>query len=237
MTEMLCRNSGSLRGFRGAELALARGTRDNRDNHARGRRALATRGRPRNHNYQPKARKGDVMSLNARQRKFVVEYLKDNNATQAAARAGYSARSAKAQGTALLSHPTVKAEIAEKLRLQEQRLEIKADDILRELMRIGLADVGEAFDEEGALKSIREIPEHLRRAISAVDVEEIWEGRGEERRLVGYARKIRFWSKTASLDKLGRHLRLFGELTPPNADDSARQLRELMGEMDDADGL
>ena len=50
-----------------------------------------------------------MQGLNARQRKFVREYPKDSNALQAAIRAGYSPKTAKQQGSALLTHPVIRA--------------------------------------------------------------------------------------------------------------------------------
>ncbi len=56
------------------------------------------------------------MSLNFKQQKFVDEYLVDCNATQAATRAGYSAKTAYSQGERLLRHVEIKAALTEKAR-------------------------------------------------------------------------------------------------------------------------
>jgi phage terminase small subunit len=47
--------------------------------------------------------KDPVSGLTPKQEAFVVEYLRDLNATQAAIRAGYSRRTAKQQGARLLT--------------------------------------------------------------------------------------------------------------------------------------
>lgn len=52
-----------------------------------------------------------MKELNNKQKKFVIEYLKDQNATQAAMRAGYSKHTANEQGAQLLAKLSVKAEI------------------------------------------------------------------------------------------------------------------------------
>jgi len=52
------------------------------------------------------------MGVNAKRRAFVTEYLKDFNATQAAARAGYSPRTARQQAADLLTIPNVQEAIA-----------------------------------------------------------------------------------------------------------------------------
>lgn len=51
--------------------------------------------------------------LSARQKKFIVEYLKDSNATQAAIRAGYSEKNADKIGHQLLGKTRVAQEIAQ----------------------------------------------------------------------------------------------------------------------------
>ncbi len=53
-----------------------------------------------------------VTMLTARQERFVDEYLADLNATQAAIRAGYSARSAHVEGSRLLTNAKVAAAIS-----------------------------------------------------------------------------------------------------------------------------
>lgn len=51
--------------------------------------------------------------LNAKQRAFVTEYMKDRNSTQAAIRAGYSKNSALNASRNLLKHPVISKMIAD----------------------------------------------------------------------------------------------------------------------------
>ena len=53
--------------------------------------------------------------LTAKQKRFCDEYLIDLNATQAAIRAGYSARTANEQGARLLANVSVQEYIARKM--------------------------------------------------------------------------------------------------------------------------
>ena len=55
----------------------------------------------------------DTAPLTPKQDQFVKEYLVDLNATQAAIRAGYSAKTANEQGSRLLANAKVSAAIAE----------------------------------------------------------------------------------------------------------------------------
>ncbi len=53
------------------------------------------------------------MSLTPKQARFVEEYLIDLNATQAAIRAGYSAKTARAMGCENLTKPDIQAAVTE----------------------------------------------------------------------------------------------------------------------------
>lgn len=142
------------------------------------------------------------------QARFVEEYLLDLNATQAAIRAGYSAKTALQQGPRLLGNAGVKAAIQKALAARAKRVEVKADDVLRELLRIATTDISEAYDDEGNLKKLKDIPVDLRRAISGVEVDEIWDGYGEDRTQTGETKKLKLWDKTRALEMLGKHLKL-----------------------------
>jgi len=149
--------------------------------------------------------------LNPKQKQFVLEYLIDKNATKAAIRAGYSRKTAYSIGQRLLKNVEIAREIKIALREREDRLELKADTIIRELIRIGMVDVRTAFNEDGTLKAIKDLSEDLGRAISGIEVEEIYRGTGEDRKVWGVTKKIKFWKKTEALELLGKHLKLFIE--------------------------
>lgn len=149
--------------------------------------------------------------LTPRQERFVAEYLTDLNATKAAIRAGYSKRSAYSQGHDLLKKPEVQEAISKATAKRATKLELTAERVLLEATRLAFADPAQAFTPEGALLPLPEIPEELRRAVSGLDVEALFEGRGESREQVGTLRKIRFWSKPDALELLAKHLKLLTE--------------------------
>ena len=78
--------------------------------------------------------------LTARQARFVDEYLIDLNATRAAIRAGYSAKTAEWIGPQLLGKTHVAEAIAERMKARSERTEITQDRILAELAKIAFAD-------------------------------------------------------------------------------------------------
>lgn len=71
---------------------------------------------------------------------FVKEYLVDLNGTQAAIRAGYSARTANEQAARLLADVRVQAAIAEAMAKRSARVEITADMVLDRWWQIANAN-------------------------------------------------------------------------------------------------
>lgn len=81
------------------------------------------------------------MALTPKQETFVAEYLIDLNATQAAIRAGYSARTARKIGQENLTKPDIQKAIQEAMDARSKRTEITADRVLEEYAKIGFADI------------------------------------------------------------------------------------------------
>jgi hypothetical protein len=73
--------------------------------------------------------------MTPRQQRFLDEYLVDLNATQAAIRAGYSARTANEQGARLLANASVATAIRYAQHARSERVQITQDDVLRGLHR------------------------------------------------------------------------------------------------------
>lgn len=76
------------------------------------------------------------MSLNVKQQRFVDEYLIDLNATQAAIRAGYSAKTAAVIGAENLTKPNIAAAIQKAIDARSERTKVTQDDVLRDLCEL-----------------------------------------------------------------------------------------------------
>jgi|WetSurMetagenome_2_1015567.scaffolds.fasta_scaffold46588_2 phage terminase small subunit len=154
--------------------------------------------------------------LTPKQSKFVLEYLIDLNATQAAIRAGYSEKTAYSMGFQNLR----KLEIQKALEVHQKEIAERAgvtiDDLIRAYKQIAFVDLAQCYDENGFLKNIHEIPESARAALAGIEIDEIYEGRGEDRVQIGCTKKVKLWDKLKALDALGRHLGFF------NADTSQK---------------
>lgn len=142
--------------------------------------------------------------LTPKQQRFVEEYLVDLNATQAAIRAGYSAKTAKAIGHENLTKPDVSAALDVALKARSTRTKIDADWLLARLAQEVDADQAELYDTKGQLKSIHEWPMVWRKGLVAgMDVDEI---KGEGGSVIGYTRKIKVSDRLKRLELIGRHI-------------------------------
>lgn len=83
------------------------------------------------------------MALTAKQQLFVKEYLVDLNATQAAIRAGYKEKTARAMGAENLTKPNIQAAIAEQMDKRAAKVEITAEQVLQRWIDIAFADPNE----------------------------------------------------------------------------------------------
>ena len=150
---------------------------------------------------------------------FVQEYLIDLNATQAAIRAGYSAKTAEQQGYQLLQKPSVQAAIADRQKEREQRTAVTADRVLLEAARLALFDPRKLFNDDGSPKGITELDDDTAAAVAGIEVVEQFEGSGKDRVFVGYLKKYRIADKNSALEKLFRHHGLYerdnGQKTDP----------------------
>jgi phage terminase small subunit len=140
--------------------------------------------------------------------RFIHEYLKDLNASKAAIRAGFSVKNADVVGPKLLTIASVRKEIDAAIARREHRLNLQADDVVRELHRAATVDVAHAFDRNGALLQLHEMSEDVRRAIVSVEVDEMKDSDGN---VYGYTRKVKFNDKLRALELLGKHLGMFVE--------------------------
>lgn len=146
------------------------------------------------------------MALNEKQELFAREYIKDLNATQAAIRAGYSEKTAKSQGQRLLTHVDVQALVIELFKERTERLQVDSDYVLQRLVDIDQMDVLDVMNDDGSLKPLSDWPLIWRQFLTAMDVAEIWEGRGQDKQMVGLLKKIKWPDKLKNLEMIGKHI-------------------------------
>jgi phage terminase small subunit len=151
------------------------------------------------------------LSLTAKQERFVQEYLIDLNATQAATRAGYSAKTANEQGCRLLTNVSVRSAIEDAQKRRSERTEITQDRVLLELSRIAFFDLRKLYREDGSLKAMSELDDDAAAVLAGVDVVETRGNAaigGEDgiRHIPEYVKKVKIPDKVGALGLAMRHL-------------------------------
>ena len=127
-----------------------------------------------------------MAKLTPRQQRFIDEYMVDLNATQAAIRAGYSAKTARSQGQRLLTNVDVSAVIRERQEILQSATGLTVERIVQEYARIAFLDPVNLFTDDGSLIPLAEIDEDTRRAVASLDVSMVGGGEGK-----GTVKKIR----------------------------------------------
>ncbi|OCA53930.1 terminase small subunit [Photorhabdus namnaonensis] len=146
------------------------------------------------------------MALTDKQEMFCREYLVDLNATQAAIRAGYSEKTANRIGSENLSKLDIQKRISELKSDRNEVVKVDAEYVLRRLVEIDKMDVLDIIDDDMSLKSVHEWPTTWRRYLSGFDLAEMFEGRGDDREIVGILKKIKWPDKVKNLELLGKHV-------------------------------
>lgn len=162
--------------------------------------------------------------LTKKQEMFVKEYLVDLNATQAAIRAGYSPRTAEWQGPQLLGKKHVAAAVQAAKDKRINRTEISADYVLKKLNAIAEMDILDIMDDSMALKPVREWPKIWRQYLNGFELAEIIAGAGDEKKIIGVLKKIKWPDKMKNLELLGRHFGMFTDKIEHSGKVSLEQL-------------
>ena len=148
-----------------------------------------------------------MSKLSDKQQRFCEEYLIDLNATQAAIRAGYSENSAHAQGPRLLANDSVAQEIDRLKAERSEKTEINAQWVLQRLAAEATADIADLYDEHMHLKPVHEWPVIWRMGLVAgVEVEELFEGYGQDRQHIGQLKKVKLSDRVRRLELIGKHI-------------------------------
>jgi phage terminase small subunit len=159
---------------------------------------------------------------------FVAEYSIDGNATRAARDAGFSWATAHVTGARLLKDPKVAAAIAAGQARREQKLEITAERVLRELAKLAFYDISEIFDEDGNLLPVHRMDETARAAIAGLDMETT-DGPGRVRTIT---QKVKLADKGLNLERLGKYLKLFTDRIEHDGHLTLEQLVSGAGEVE-----
>lgn len=145
-----------------------------------------------------------MAKLTDKQQRFVDEYLIDLNATQAAIRAGYSAKTADQQGSRMLANVKIKQAVAEKQAQRSKRTGVNQDRVVLELAKVAFAKMTDIVDSNGKIKEDAS-PDDLA-CIESIKYKESDNEYGGS-----VEREVKIASKLKALELLGKHLGMWSD--------------------------
>lgn len=154
----------------------------------------------------PKPPRGET--LTDKQRRFVEQYVKDFNATQAAIRAGYSKRTAESIGKENLLKPLIKARLDTLRQALTEEARLTAAAVLEEIAAVGFVRLGNYVDGKGALDIVR-LAKEQPAAIAEITHIELETKSGKKITITKTRRRVKVHDKLEALGQLGRYFKLF----------------------------
>lgn len=145
-----------------------------------------------------------MAKLTEKQQRFVDEYLIDLNATQAAIRAGYSAKTADVQGARMLGIVKVQQRISEAMAERSKRTGANQDRVVTELAKVAFLNIGNVVDDQGKIKD-NASEEDL------ACIESIKYKKTEGDSVSSVEREVKAASKLKALELLGKHLGMWND--------------------------
>lgn len=169
------------------------------------------------------------MKLTPKQKAFVDEYLIDLNATQAAIRAGYSEKTARAVGAENLTKPNIQTAIQERIQEREKRTEVTQDMVVQQLAKVAFSDLKE-YVEWGPNGIVIRPSDNVDGTVLQ-SISETMLPKG------GKKTEIKLTDKMKALELLGKHLGMFSDKMKVDLDVSlADVLTQAWNELSNDDG-
>jgi|SRR5918996_1343313 phage terminase small subunit len=141
-----------------------------------------------------------MAQLTPKQSQFIEEYLVDFNATQAAIRAGYSEKTARAIGFENLTKPDIQEALAQRRQEIADANELTPEKVVAELAKIAFASM-DTYTSWGPL-GVRMVASNELPEGAAAAVAEVTESITDKT----YSLRFKLHDKAGSLDKLLKYL-------------------------------
>ncbi len=145
-----------------------------------------------------------MAKLTDKQRRFVDEYLIDLNGTQAAIRAGYSAKTANEQASRMLANVSIQQAISEAMAERSKRTGVNQDRIVLELARIAFLKMTDVVDSEGRIKENASEDD-------LACIESIKYKHSDTETGSSTEREVKTASKLKAMELLGKHLGMWND--------------------------
>ncbi|EAZ6860611.1 terminase small subunit [Salmonella enterica subsp. enterica serovar Weltevreden] len=155
----------------------------------------------------PKRKSTQYKPLTAMQEAYCQSYIKTpENQTQAAINAGFSPNTAAVKASVMMRDERIQKRIAELMEERNKRLRVSADYVLLRLVEIDQMDVIDILNDDMSIKPVSEWPKVWRQYLTGFELADMFEGRGDEKELVGILKKIKWPDKVKNLELIGKHV-------------------------------
>lgn len=148
------------------------------------------------------------IKLSAKQQKFCEEYMIDLNGTQAAIRAGYSAKCAKVQAVENLSKHNIQSVISELKQKLSTKTGVTAERLINELAKIGFSNIQDYISGDNLITDISKIPKEQAACIESIKSVTTTESFGKVTNTRVQV-SIKLYSKINAIELMGKHIGLF----------------------------
>ncbi len=153
--------------------------------------------------------KATPQSLTDMQQAFIANYLLTLSATKAAVAAGYSKETAGKQGSQLLANPRISKELRKAMARRAKRLDLTAENVLREISRIAFSDIRAVMSFDGQKVTVKASDKMHSDAAAAI--QSIEQHTTESERSSNTTVKVKMHDKMRALDLAGRHLGMWAK--------------------------
>lgn len=145
--------------------------------------------------------------LTAMQEAYCQSYIKTpENQSQAAIDAGFSPNTAAVKASVMMRDERIQKRIAELMEERNKRNRVSADYVLMRLVEIDQMDVIDILNDDMSIKPVSEWPKVWRQYLTGFELADMFEGRGDEKELVGILKKIKWPDKVKNLELIGKHV-------------------------------
>ncbi|MBT1907234.1 terminase small subunit [Enterobacter kobei] len=145
--------------------------------------------------------------LTAMQEAYCQSYIKTpENQSQAAIDAGFSPNTAHVKASVMMRDERIQKRIAELMEERNKRNRVSADYVLMRLVEIDQMDVIDILNDDMSIKPVSEWPKVWRQYLTGFELADMFEGRGDEKELVGILKKIKWPDKVKNLELIGKHV-------------------------------
>lgn len=155
-----------------------------------------------------RAAKNPVTGVTPQQERFAVEVVKSGRPSIAYRRA-YQAGGMKDDTIAnnayiLLQNSDIAARVEHYRKIAEARLEVTVQRIVQETARIAMFDLRKLVDDDGNAIPLQDLDEDTARALNGMDIEELYEGNGKDRKHIGHVKRYKHVQKMEALRMLAQ---------------------------------